>query len=243
MKCRVSQPARLLVALLLALVVSTVSVLGAAGNAGNPVRIRFKPGAISAELSGHVQPGETDRYVLRALAGQTMQVYVHPMGGPPCLAIYGTDGVAMKRCSTPGLEWSGTLHRSQDYFLDVRGVSSQASYILTVVIPPLPKDTPPIRIRFKPGATEAAVSGRLIHGDSARYILRARRGQSMEIHTASEGYLQASVWGPGGSNWEWPVVERHLYISPLPATGDYIITITAVEKDTPYRMRVVIPPL
>lgn len=209
-------------------------------------RIQFAPGATSAVVSDHLAPGETDSYVLRALAGQTMDVTIQPMGVPPCLAIAGANGAPLKSCAQGSLEWHGRLPATQDYFIRVRAGMGQVNYILTVAISALrPTPTPqPVRIWFAPGATSGAVSGRLGAGESARYVLRALRGQSMALHLTSTGALSKQVFGPGGSSWEWPFVEGSPRIPSLPTTGDYVIVLTAVEPGVKvrYTMDVVIPP-
>ncbi len=213
--------------------------------APKPVRINFASGATSAEVSGHVDPWEADTYVLRALAGQTMDVAVYPMGGPPCLGITGPGSAVLKRCSDPALEWHGKLPATGDYLFELRAAGSQANYILNVAISALrPKPTPkPTRIQFAPGATSAVVEGSLRSGESARYVLRALRGQTMMLSISTTSALTKRVDGPGGAQWDWPFVENHPQFV-LPTTGDYIITLTAVEPgmDVRYTMEMVIPP-
>ena len=207
-------------------------------------RIQFAPGATSAVVSDHLAPGETDSYVLRAFAGQTMDVTIQPMGGPPCLAIAGANGVPLKSCAQGGLEWHGRLPATHDYFIRVKAGERQANYILTVAISALRPTPAPTRISFAPGATSGTVAGRLGPGESARYVLRALRGQSMTLYLTSTGALSKQVFGPGGRSWDWRFVESSPSIPSLPATGDYIIVLTAVEPGMKvrYTMEVVIPP-
>jgi hypothetical protein len=192
-----------------------------------------------------VDPYETDSYVLRALAGQTMDVSVSPMGGPPCLAITGPGGSPLKRCASAGLEWHGKLPATGDYFIELGASSGQANYVLTVAISSLrPAPTPEAsRIEFAPGGTSAVISAGLDPGGSVRWVLRARWGQTLVLHFTTTGAMSKQVDGPGGSSWQWPFVENNLRIPSLPATGDYFITLSAVEPGVQvyYTMEVTIP--
>ncbi len=59
-----------------------------------PTRIEFASGATSALVEGTVSPGEANRYVLRASAGQTMRVYLSPYQPEQLLmAIWGAMGM------------------------------------------------------------------------------------------------------------------------------------------------------
>ncbi len=99
-----------------------------------PRRIQFAPGAISATIRSAVTPNEMDRYVLRALAGQTMIVNVTSYELQMFLAIYGADGTVLK--SAGASNWNGRLPTTQDYYLTVSTPDgAPASYTLQVTIP------------------------------------------------------------------------------------------------------------
>jgi hypothetical protein len=208
-------------------------------------RINFPAGGTSATVSGKLATGVPARHVLRALAGQTIEVTpAYPTPGLP-FAIWGANGVILRSFGETWGPWRGVLPSSQDYYLEVLSPSGPNPYRITVTIPPSkPRPTPtPRRISFQPGAVSATVQGRLASGASDHWVLRAMRGQQMSLDLWPTSALAKRMVGPGGTSWDWPVVENHPTIT-LPATGDYIITLTAVEPDaeTWYTMEVVIPP-
>lgn len=209
------------------------------------IRIRFPSGGTSAAVSGKLAPGVPARYVLRAVAGQTMEVTPsYPTPGLP-YAIWGANGVILRSFGEPWGPWGGRLPTTQDYFIEVLSPASVSPYRLAVTIPPLqPTPSPaPARIQFRPGSTSATVEGILVTGQSAQYVVRALRGQRMMLNIWPTSPLSKSVAGPGGSYWAWPSVDNHPSIT-LPATGDYIISLTAMEPgvETWFTMEVVIPP-
>jgi hypothetical protein len=208
-------------------------------------RIAFPSGGTSATVSGKLAAGAPARYVLRALAGQTMEVTpAYPTPGLP-YAIWGANGVMLRSFGETWGPWRGVLPSSQDYYVEVLSPASANPYRITVTIPPLnPHPTPaPRRISFQPGAISAAVQGHLASGASDRWVVRAMRGQQMSLNISTTSALAKRVVGPGGVSWDWPFVENHPTIT-LPATGDYVITLTAVEPgmEVWYTMQVVIPP-
>jgi hypothetical protein len=208
-------------------------------------RIAFPAGGTSATVSGKLATGAPARYVLRALAGQTMEVSpAYPTPGLP-YAIWGANGVILRSFGEIWGPWRGALPSSQDYYVEVLSPDTPNPYRITVTISPLkPLPTPaPRRISFQPGAVSATVQGRLASGASDRWVLRAMRGQQMSLDLWPTSALAKQMVGPGGTSWDWPFVENHQTIT-LPASGDYIITLAAVEPGVEvwYTMKVVILP-
>ena len=103
-----------------------------------PVRIRFAPGAISAEVAGSLAAGDVRHYVLRALAGQQMIVVPQTTQGQLELVISGADGQVLLSGRVAGDLYDGVLPTTQDYLISVRAAGgSSAEYSLEITIPPL----------------------------------------------------------------------------------------------------------
>jgi hypothetical protein len=99
-----------------------------------PIRLQFRPGAISAEVMGSLPNQGRQDYLLRAVAGQEMTVNVYADRGTALLAITGTDGTPYKRSSVGGPSFRFTLPATQDYELGVIASSGPVSYRLVVTI-------------------------------------------------------------------------------------------------------------
>jgi hypothetical protein len=100
-------------------------------------RITFPPGGTSATVQGRLAASGTDRYVLGARAGQTMDVRVVPATGTARLVIYGADGTVLVSGMADTDRWVGPLPFTEDYFIDVQaGPDGPTNYALTVTIPP-----------------------------------------------------------------------------------------------------------
>jgi hypothetical protein len=195
-----------------------------------PTRIRFEPGATSATVAGHIGQSGIDRYVLGALAGQTMEVRITSPDNDVLLDIWGADGTVLKRHAVGEAYWAGVLPATQDYFIGAVSVGGETNYLLTVVISALEPE--PTRIQFSPGATSAAIQASLEPGVPDRYALRALQGQSMEIHVSSPASIDIAVQGQDGSLWSAPGPGGTLSIETLPATQDYIITLALAAPVT-----------
>jgi hypothetical protein len=98
-------------------------------------RITFEAGSIGTTIKADLPEYKLHTYVLRAEAGQTMTVQLTSKWDL-LLSISGADGSVLKSTGIAGTEWSGTLNKSQDYFLSIQAVDGlAASYTLQVVIP------------------------------------------------------------------------------------------------------------
>jgi hypothetical protein len=105
-----------------------------------PARIRFAPGATSAEVTGSLAANGMRHYVLRALAGQRMIIDPNATGGQVGLVISGADGQVLLsgRVGRPGGVYDGILPTAQDYLISVRANGGTgADYTLEITIPPL----------------------------------------------------------------------------------------------------------
>lgn len=212
-------------------------------------RISFATGATSATVQGSVAAGGLDRWLIRVLGGQTMNVTVTPASGSVVLIVYGADGNVLQSDHAGASTFSGLVPSTQDYILDVRGpVSIATTYTLQVVIPPLSREAPtlvPKRISFAPGATSATVQSNLPAGQIERWVLRAFAGQTMTVNTsAAQGAVILIIWGAqdgavlisdhaGATSWS----------GKLPTTEDYNIDVRSVGNTTAnYTLQVMIPP-
>lgn len=98
-----------------------------------PERITFEEGGVSADLSGEVAAFHSHAYVIRALAGQTMQVHV-TADADVQTSIYGADGEVLKSGMGGGPDFEGTLPSDQDYIIQVRAADQAIAYEATVTV-------------------------------------------------------------------------------------------------------------
>lgn len=128
-----------------------------------PVRVRFAPGATSAEVTGSLAANGMRHYVLHALAGQRMIVEPRATLGQVGLVISGADGQVLLggHVGRPGGVYDGILPTTQDYLIAVRARGETgADYSLEITIDATPEQEPQ-RIHFEAGATSATVTGML----------------------------------------------------------------------------------
>ena len=115
----------------------------------------------------------------------------------------------------------------------------------------LPADTTGlVRVRFARGTTSGIVNDSLRPGETRGYVIEAEQGQVMMVHaitwpvreresppaTAAVRVYSAS----GGSELPAPAVEGAPWSGRLPATGDYIVRVSATGS-TAYTLAVQIP--
>ncbi|HEX7588177.1 MAG TPA: hypothetical protein VF478_07675 [Anaerolineae bacterium] len=103
-----------------------------------PKRIAFPPGGTTAIQQSTLVVNGMDRWVLRALAGQTMTVNSSTTQGQVILIIFGVqDGNVLISDHAGATSWTGLLPSTEDYYIDVRSVGTvTANYTLQVTIPP-----------------------------------------------------------------------------------------------------------
>ncbi len=100
-----------------------------------PARISFAPGAISATVDGQIVNHFATTYLLRAMAGQNMDVTVTAPSGAIAITIYGlSDGQPLVRSSMGLTNWSGTLPATQDYVIMVVPSVNSAYFTLTATV-------------------------------------------------------------------------------------------------------------
>lgn len=98
-------------------------------------RIQFEPGATSATVTGYLGQYDSAPYVLRAFAGQRMEVEI-TSPNKVVLSIWADDWTVLKSYAVGGACWVGSLPSTQDYFISVSSVGKETSYELFVAIPP-----------------------------------------------------------------------------------------------------------
>jgi hypothetical protein len=208
-----------------------------------PARIEFEAETTSMTISSHIAEHGTHDYVVRAFAGQIMEVAISSPNEDVLPTVYGADGTVLKRYVDGATEWQGELPATQDYIIMASSFGGETDYTLLVEISALGLPEPS-RVEFAPGATSATLEGTLAAGEYHRYVLRAQEGQRMEVYASPGEAMDISVVGADGSFWSAETPESTLIIEALPVTQDYIITLSVVPGKDPvnYRMDVVIPP-
>lgn len=223
--------------------VNPTATSGTSGNANAAGRIRFAPGATSATLTGTLVPSESDLYVLRALAGQTMSVDLTFTEGQAILVIWGEDGNVLISDHAEVSSFETVLPTTQDYHIQVKGrPDGNTVYTLTVTVPAI--STGVERIEFAAGSSSATVSGQLNAFDSDQYVLRALAGQTMSVDlTFTEGEAILVVWGADGDVLISDHAETSTFEGVLPTTQDYYILVKGrPDGSTSYSMTVTISP-
>jgi hypothetical protein len=103
----------------------------------------------------------------------------------------------------------------------------------------------PNRIEFKRGTTSTTKSGVVRGDEQAEYVLTARQGQRLTLKLSDTPAKSAcfDITGPEGVDMGLEYDCNWNYAKPLPATGDYLITVARPSQGkgtARYRMTVVI---
>ncbi|MEZ4682827.1 MAG: LysM peptidoglycan-binding domain-containing protein [Caldilineaceae bacterium] len=198
-------------------------------------RINFAPGTTSATVNGTVTDPAHRRYLVRAQAGQTMNVTLTSAQPTTSFSVVGVSGgQTLKGLGDGGNSWSGVLPQTQDYLIEIVTLEfSSTSYTLTVEIPAQspPATNPAERIQFAPGGTSATVEGTVIYPTRNQYLVRAQGGQTMRAELVSDyGIANFSVQGVSdGQPLKRLENSDTVWSGTLPGTQDYLIQIATLE--------------
>jgi hypothetical protein len=109
---------------------------------------------------------------------------------------------------------------------------------------PLPPGAAPVRIRFAPGTISAVRSDRLAARSSDVYVLAARAGQTLEawLDPANDG-ATLTVWGPKGIRFVPGTKQNSHWLTRLPTTGDYFISVSSRSKAAVYKLTILVETL
>ena len=222
----------------------TVTLTAPPDASGNTAqRIRFAAGGTSATIAGTLAASESDQYILRALAGQTLSLDLAFTEGQAILVVWGEDGDVLLSDHAEVSSFKQALPRTQEYFIQVKGrPDGNTSYTMTVNIPSI--STGLERILFPRGSSSATVTGQLNASGSHQYVLEAQAGQTMDISTAfMEGSAVLVVWGADGEVLLSDHAEASSFHGVLPTTQDYFILVKGrPDGNTSYTVTVTIPP-
>lgn len=203
-------------------------------NISIPQRISFERGTTSATLEGHLGAYQGHDYILRAQAGQLMEISVSPDKPDSSLKliIYGVDGTVLMSGMGDGSFFRGELPFSEDYIVTVRAGERPVAFNLSVVIPR--------RISFQPGAISGSEAGYLSAYHSQHYVLRAMQNQTMQVQITPGNVVQLIIYGADGTVLSSGIGEGASFIGVLPSTQDYILVVKSGGNPVWYRLQVTI---
>jgi hypothetical protein len=188
-------------------------------SAPTATRIAFLDGATVGTVSASIQAGQSQNYVLKALQGQPMFVYVGSLNNDVKLSVQRQDGAALLSADAHQASWQGSLPQTEDYFITVHGGNSTESFSLTVTLP--------ARIQFAEGADSATLSGKTVGGYGVSYAVYAHKGQTMNVDLGDlSGKASLSIYGfVDGQAYVRSAKGLTSYHFVLPSTQDYIVVV------------------
>ncbi|NAZ76996.1 peptidase [Kineococcus sp. T13] len=214
------------------------------GASGVPAQsvVRFAPGATSATVSGRVGPGEDDRYVFDAHAGQTATFHLARSTSAQTWTLVGPSGPAVHDAHSPRQSgFSYRLPESGRYYVDI--VSSRpSSYRLELSIPATTAGTTrpgagtggtgrPVvaeatRIAFAPGRSSATVSAQVGPVQRAAYTFDAQAGQRARVQLSGSATGAFALVAPDGTPLHTTGSRNQSDVTvTLPTTGLYRIDV------------------
>lgn len=184
------------------------------------VRINFAAGATAGVVTGELQPGEVQNFLVGASAGQPLMVSTGSYNNDVTFSVTGAkDGQTLLSASQKLTSWQTMLTETQDYLIRVYAGASSENFTLNVITP--------ARINFASGAVSATETGTTPGGLVVSYILRASINQKMDI-TLDAPNMSAllSVYGyQDGQPYLRSAAGSQTFSMKLPATQDYVIQV------------------
>jgi hypothetical protein len=96
------------------------------------------------------------------------------------------------------------------------------------------------RIVFPAGKSSSVVSGKVVHGNSNRYVLRAKANQKMTFLLHSkESNAVVELYTPKGGLIGF-LAEIHQWSGWLPISGDHLVVVGATQGTANYRLKIAI---
>jgi hypothetical protein len=218
--------------------------------APTPQKITFDPGAVNKTVQGTLKKNGMDKWVLRILGGQTLNVNLVPTNGKAKLTIVGADGYPLITDHADAMQWTGQVPASQDYTITILAYEDTTpSYTLQITIPPLRTTVPPPapvvkRINFAPNSISATVQGTLQVNGADQWALRILAGQTLNANVAAtNGKARLVIWGADGTMLISDHADAPYWTGPVPSTQDYYIRVDALDNTAPsYSLTVTVPP-
>ena len=121
-----------------------------------------------------------------------------------------------------------------------RALLVAALLVTTALVAPAQNDRTR-RIRFERGRTTKVIKDAVVRGTRDRYILGARRGQTMTVHiTSLEDNAVFDVYRTGNSQPLAGAQETTDWSGELPRSGDYVIEVSGTRGNASYTLEVTI---
>ena len=160
-----------------------------------PQRISFKWGTTSDTLTGSLKAHQSHDYILRAGAGQWMEINITPdvAENSPQIIVYGVDGTVLQSGMGEATNFKGLLPLSQDYFVTVRAGEKDVAFSMNVIIPR--------RLGFTSGTSTASFSSWLAAGQSQYYVLKGDKGQTLQLTATPGASLGLEIKGADGTTF------------------------------------------
>lgn len=190
----------------------------------SPQRIQFARGKSTTVLRGNLQPTEMQPYVLQASQGQIMTVTLQ--GTEAVMNVLRSNQDAIDTASYQTRSWTGQLPADDRYTIQVFGIGT---YTLEIAITPLARSTQAFiqRVTFAPGKTGTTVTGQLVPNQIQRYLLQAKRGQTLDVKVL-QGNAGISAIAPNGQRLSGgSATSTKSWQGRLPQEGDYTLEVTA----------------
>jgi hypothetical protein len=233
-----------------------------ASEASGAVRVEFEPGSEGGMISGDLEGGgDVDRYVLRAMAGQTLQLRVRGVSnGSVEIGLAGSEGAAMGSSGAQAPDernrFEMQLPTTDDYTVSVTAsdAAPPLSYDLEIRISGEPSDdaagadgadrsgggadngasgAAPEIVVFAPYEDSARIEGDLKGGELDRYRLRASAGQELILSVQSDAAPTLTVTDPAGEAVEPIRVGRVGPVFALSQAGLYVVGIQHASGGDP----------
>lgn len=235
---KANNPLRILLVISAVSLISTAALTPATSLTRSALtRIQFARGATSAVVSGDLRANTTARYVLRALAGQLIDVTLSaPEGTRVKITTSGGQALTPIKGTSSSTGFRGYLPFTGNYILSVASSSQAVSYSVNVSIP--------VRVAFNLGATSETLKGSLDAHQGLDYIVHARAGQILEIDTTpkpASAPLQLIIFGVDGTVLKSGMGEESSFRGELPVSEDYIVSVRAGDQAADFTMNVIIP--
>lgn len=195
---------------------------------GQAHRVQFAAGTDYAIVGGTLGDGISDRFVLRAGAGQ--QLVVSDLGSLH-VSVTAPDGSLL--AGGPGDTVPFDLPATGDYLVEIMpGMGETSRYEVTLTIPAGRHDPPAVRVQFPSGTFGTTVHGQVDGGVVNRYLLRTGAGRAMTVTIdADRDAARFSVLAPDGT-----VIlnEQTSATTALLTGGDYTVAVWSLDGNPSY---------